>query len=83
MVKGIDHEKSKYTKILNADAILGFRYLTYKPECMKSHKLARDQEYLENLLVNEEIKLLFDKERVTGVWFVRPEEFYRPLSELL
>ena len=83
MVKGIDHEKSKYSKMLNADAILGFRYLTYKPECMKSHKLARDQEYMENLLVNEEVKLLFEKERITGVWFVRPEEFYRPISELL
>lgn len=80
---GIDHEKSIYTKMKTVDAIAGFKYLTYKPGCLGTYHLARDREYSVNLLVSEAVKLLFDKERVTGVWLAKPEEFYRPLSELL
>ena len=62
------------------DAIRGFKYLTYKPGCMGKHKLARDEEYLGNLLVTEEIKQAFEKEKIKGVWFVRSEDYYRPLT---
>lgn len=77
---GIDHEKSIYTKMKTVDAISGFHYLTYKHGCMGDHFLARDQEYRGNLLVSEEVKTIFDKEKVTGVRLVRPEDFYRPLT---
>jgi hypothetical protein len=43
---------------------------------MGSHKIARDAEYLGNLLVSEEIKQVFEKEKIKGVWLVRPEEWY-------
>jgi hypothetical protein len=77
---GIDHEKSIYAKMKTVDAISGFHYLTYKHGCMGDHLLARDQEYRGNLLVSEEVKTIFDKEKVTGVRLVRPEDFYRALT---
>lgn len=76
---GIDHDKSIYSLIESTDAILGFKYLTYKSGCMGHFKLARDKVYLGNILVSEELKLAFEKEKVRGVWLARPEEFYRPL----
>jgi hypothetical protein len=82
-IVGIDHEKSIYTKMLTVDAISRFRYLTYKPGCMGEYQLARDKEYLGNLLVSGKIKSIFEQERITGVWLVRPEDYYRPLSELI
>jgi hypothetical protein len=82
-IVGIDHEKSIYTKMLTVDAISRFRYLTYKPGSMGEYQLARDKEYLGNLLVSGKIKSIFEQERITGVWLVRPEDYYRPLSELI
>lgn len=82
-ILGIDHEKSIYTKMKTVDAISGFTYLIYKHGCMKEYKLAREQEYPGNLLVSKKIKEIFDKEKITGVWLVRPEDYYRPISELL
>lgn len=80
-IKGIDHEKSIYTTMAPLDsAILGFKYITYKSGCMGAHKLARDEEYSSHLLVTEEVKQAFEKAKITGVNFVRPEEFYRPLT---
>ena len=80
LIKCIDHEKSIYTKMKIADAISGFHYLTYTKGCMGEYKLARDQEYRGNLLVNEKVKLVFDKEKITGVHLVKPEEHYRPIT---
>ncbi len=75
---GIDKEKTIYDR-----SGYGFHYLTYKKGCMGEHPLARDKEYHGNLLVSEKLKIIFDKEKITGTWLVRPEEFYRPISELL
>src|SRR3990167_1053226 len=72
---GIDREKSIYSMI-DSDAILGFKYLTYKPGCMGNIKLARDKDYKGNFLVSEEIKQAFEKENIKGIWFARPEEWY-------
>ena len=68
---GIDKEKTVYDR-----SGYGFNYLTYKKGCMGEHPLARDKEYHSNLLVSEKLKIIFDKEKITGVWLVRPEEFY-------
>ena len=74
---GIDREKSICQMMKNSPtSILGFRYLTYKPGCMGNHKVARDKEYLGNLLVSEEVKQLFEKEKIKGIWFARPEEWF-------
>jgi hypothetical protein len=72
VIKGIDHRKS----IPNS---IGFNYLTYIPGCMGKHKITRDDEYIGNILVTEEIKQAFEKAKIKGVRFVRPEEYYRPL----
>jgi hypothetical protein len=63
-ITGIDHEKSIYSLIESTNAILGFKYLTYKPGSMSQHKLARDKEYLGNILGSEEFKLAFEKNKV-------------------
>lgn len=76
-IKGIDHEKSVYDKISQVDAIMGFRYVTYKPDCMGNHKLARDEEYFSHELVTEEIKQAFEQAKIKGVRFVKPEDRYQ------
>jgi|688.fasta_scaffold165566_2 hypothetical protein len=81
-IVGIDHEKSIYTMMKESPtAILGFKYLTYKPGCMGNIKIARDREYLSNFLVAEEIKQAFEKEKITGIWFATPEEWYSLVSD--
>jgi len=75
-VKGIDHERSEYSTMLDLPNILSFRYVVYKPNCLGIHYLARDEEYKGHLLVNDAIKHLFEKHKITGAWIVRPEEFY-------
>ncbi len=83
LVKGIDHEKSICLKMNDFDGtqfINGFHYLTYIKGCMGEHLLARDEEYHGNLLVDEKIKQIFDKEHIKGVWLARSEDYYRPLT---
>ncbi|HCU05305.1 MAG TPA: hypothetical protein DIC51_03225 [Coxiellaceae bacterium] len=80
-IVGIDFEKSKYKKIPmpRNGFIYSWKYLTYKPGCMGVHHIARDQEYIGNLLVSETVKRVFDKEHITA-GLIRPEEFYRPYT---
>lgn len=68
-IVGIDHDKSIYSLLESTDAILGFKYLTYKPGCMGQYKLARDKEYLGNILVTDEIKQAFEEEKIKGARF--------------
>jgi hypothetical protein len=58
------------------DAFLGFRYLTYHPECMGSLKLARSDEYRTNLLVAADIKHAFDAHKIKGAHFIEPAHYY-------
>ena len=30
--------------------------------------------------MGEKLKILFDKEKITRIWSVRPEDYYRPLG---
>lgn len=80
-IKGIDYEKSiYYERSLPGGSVMHyFKYLVYKPGCMGSYKLARDKEYHSHLLATEEIKQAFEKAKIKGMRFVRPEEFFRPL----
>jgi hypothetical protein len=75
-ITGIDHKKSVYSILKDTGGISNINYLTYKPGCMGNHKLARDEEYKGNLLVTEEVKQVFKKEKITGIWFATPEEWY-------
>jgi hypothetical protein len=81
--KGIDHEKTHFVRLGNTELIIDFNYLTYKKGCMGSLNVARDEEYLGNLLVSNKIKAIFYQERITGVWLVRPEDYFKPISQLL
>lgn len=74
-VKGIDHKRSDYAKMKQADAILRFKKLVYKPHCMMKHQLARDEEYKPHLLASQGIYDAFKRENITGVWLARPDEF--------
>lgn len=80
---GIDKEKSKYKILSNTDEILGFDYLIYKPDCMAQFHIARDMEYTFNLLIDELLCKLLLKEKIKGVRLVEPENYYKPLNELL
>ena len=63
------------------DAICGIDSLFYKNTALGECQLARDEEYHGLLVVSEKIKKIFDKEKITGVWLARPEEFYKgPLT---
>jgi len=75
-IMGLDHEKSIYNKVHGTEAILGFEYCAYKPNCMGGHQIARNREYQSHLLVTQKIKHAFEKEKFTGIWFVTPEEWY-------
>ncbi len=70
-VVGIDQEKTVWIP-----SKTGFHYLTYKLGCLGKHPLARDKEYSSNLLVSEKLKLIFEKEKIIGTWFVCPEDYY-------
>lgn len=77
---GIDYEKSTYTQSKNSANIFYFTKVVYKPGCMGKHFIARDKHHLDHLLVSEQLKQLFEKEKITGVDFVPPEIYYHPLS---
>ncbi len=75
-VKGVDHEKSLYDKMINADVISGFMRLKLLGNCMGDYKIARLEESHGHILANEEIKQAFETARVTGLRFVTPEDYY-------
>ncbi len=75
-VEGVDHEKSLYDKMINADAISGFMRLKLIKNCMNGYKVARLAEFHGHMLATEEIKQAFEAARVTGLRFVTPEDYY-------
>lgn len=76
LVEGVDHEKSSYSKMVHADAISSFQKLVLKKDCMNGHKLARLVEYKGHILATEELKQVFEAENITGVRFIKPEDWY-------
>lgn len=55
-VHGLDHAKSKYKCMPGMKAIMRFESAVYKDDCLGSLSLARDGEYLSNLLVSERLR---------------------------
>lgn len=55
-VRGLDHEKSKYKCMPGMKAIMRFESAVYREDCLGSLGMARDDEYLSNLLVSERIR---------------------------
>ncbi len=55
-VRGLDHTKSKYKSMQGIKAIMRFESAVYKEDCLGSLCVARDDEYLSNLLVSERLR---------------------------
>lgn len=71
-VKAIDHDNSVYSIIPGTDSIMGFQKLAVLPGALGQYAIARDEEYLSHLLVNECCRdLLIGAE---GIGLYRPEE---------
>jgi hypothetical protein len=73
-VKGIDHSASECTLMSDGKAILGFRKLQYLDGCLRTHDLARDDEYSSNLLVSQRLRDRFVDERLSGIGLYLPTE---------
>ncbi len=79
VVDSIDHEASVYTlldlpfgvKIMNT-----IKRLVFKKDCMQGHKIARDKEKHSQAFVSQEIFDAFQKEKISGVRLVLPQEYY-------
>lgn len=72
-VASVDHSGSKFTYIPGTKQIMKFNRLTFKPDALGSHHLARELEYNSFILASETLKQAFDSERVMGHAFVPPE----------
>lgn len=54
-VRSIDHARSQYSLFPGTNAIMRLHTLVCVPECLGSYALARDQEFLSNLLVRADL----------------------------
>lgn len=55
-VLGLDHALSKYDCIPGTQAIMRFESAVYKKDCLGELNIARDEEYLSNILVSERLR---------------------------
>lgn len=55
-VLGLDHAMSKYKCIPGTKAIMRFEAAVYKENCLGALNVARDEEYLSNILVSERLR---------------------------
>lgn len=73
-VSGIDHNASEYLTVPGTKQIMKFKKLKYKEDCLGDLYIARDAEYLSNLIIS---KTLRDELRAFGaknLGLYRPEE---------
>ena len=69
LVEIINKAGSVFTTIKNSNTILKFEKLTYKEENLINHSIARNADYLQHVVVSEELKEIFEKESIKGVEF--------------
>jgi hypothetical protein len=80
-IKGIDHERSVYY----TDEVGGVRYIShikrlfFKESCMGKYKIAREEESMGQVLVNQEIYDLVQNKQITGIRLIEPDDYYRNL----
>ena len=77
-VEAIDHSSSKYTYVAGTNVIAGFESLALRENALGERNLARDAEYLGNILVSERIQKAFEKEFIEGIRLVTPERYFGP-----
>ncbi|MCA9137287.1 MAG: hypothetical protein KDB00_11025, partial [Planctomycetales bacterium] len=54
-VRGLDHEQSSYKCVPGTSSIMRFEQAVYLDDCLEGKDVARDEEYLSNLLVSERL----------------------------
>ena len=65
----LDKSKSVFTTIKNSNAILKFEKIVYKEEDLINLSIARNADYLQHVVVSQELKEVFEKEKIKGVEF--------------
>lgn len=73
-IVGLDKSRCDLNFIPGTDQIMSFRHLSYFDDCLGSHSLARDSEYLAHILVSGGLVNTMLANHVTGVDFVTPEK---------
>jgi hypothetical protein len=73
-IVGIDRDKSSFNFVPGTQKIMSFKRLSYINDCLGSHMLARDADYLSHLLVSDELVELLKGRGLLGVEFLRAEE---------
>lgn len=63
-----------YSFIPGTDKIMKFNSLSYRPQCLGKHEIARDSEYLLNLLVSKCLKDSLRNLSKPGIEFYLPED---------
>jgi hypothetical protein len=70
----IDKDKSKFKFIPGTQQIMSFRKLVFLEECLGTHGVARDSEYLAHVLVSEVIRKRLMANNMKGIGLFLPEE---------
>lgn len=76
VVNCADLDRSQYSRIQGSDRILKFSTLRHMPDCMGSHHIARDGQYLSHIVVSETLRERFVAAQIRGVRFRFPEECF-------
>lgn len=71
-VRGLNHAESSYTHIPGSKAIMRFRKAVYQEGCMGELDIARDEEYLSNLLISTQLHDAL--QRFDGLGLYSPSE---------
>jgi hypothetical protein len=69
LVEILDKTRSVFTTINNSNSILKFEKLVYKEEDLINHSIARNADYLQHVVVSQELKEIFKKENIKGIEF--------------
>jgi hypothetical protein len=73
LIQGIDHDSSQYDCVPGTSSIMGFTKLRYKHGCLGDLHIARDQEYLSNLLVSDALRNELESLDPRGIGLYDPE----------
>lgn len=74
VVRATDRTRSDFTMIPGTKMILGFKKLVVVERCISDGAIARDEEYLSNLLLGESVASLLARFNLKWTCLYRPEE---------
>jgi hypothetical protein len=72
-VKAINHDVSE-CKYDEDGWLWAFDYLEYYSDCLGAYNVARDEEYLGNLIVSEKVKNIFESNKFIGYGLYTPND---------